>query len=72
MSIKVFEKGNFYSESDDKEYSTREIHDGDWGCVIFDRKGRVGIIEHSCYEDFIHWIKDDDDEKYLVIREPAT
>jgi hypothetical protein len=68
MGVRVYEKGNFYCEETGKDSSESELLDGDCVAVIFDRNGRAGVVTSDCYNEFIHWISDDEDEKYRVER----
>ena len=70
--IKVFEKRESYCEKTDTYLLETEVIDSDDERVIIFRDGDVGVITADCYNEFVHRISNDDDEKYRVERTPPA
>ena len=64
--IRVFEKGEFYSELLGGYKSEREIIDSEIEFAVVDREGNVIIVEatHRGYE--LYFIDKNEDDKYRV------
>ena len=68
--IRVFEKGDFYDEANEKDIPEREFHDCNASYVVQDRAGRIGIVTASYWEYYVHWIDEDDPaERFRIERE---